>query len=296
MMNDSQVPAPLSEPLSETTVVIVGVGLIGGSIAAALKRRGFSGRLIGVGRNASRLQAAQNAGLVDSSSTHLSEAAQHADLLVFCTPVDRIVPGVRTAAPMCRKGSLLTDVGSVKDTIFRELAGQLPQGVHFIGSHPLAGSEKQGFEHADPDLFDSRVTVVTPDASTPPDQLARLKRFWEFVGSHVVELSAEEHDRALAQTSHLPHVAAAALAAMLSACNGRLAASGFRDTTRIAAGDPALWTTILLENAEQIVNSIDGYLHTLSEFRRAVADHDAVALKKLLETAKTNRDTLVSGQ
>lgn len=281
--------------MTEKTVAIVGVGLIGGSIAAALNKRGFDGMLLGVGRNASRLKAAETAGLIHSHSVELADAAEAADLLIFCTPVDRISPGVRTAAAKCRAGTLITDVGSVKESICRELVGRMPENVTFVGSHPLAGSEKQGFEHADPNLFEARVTVVTPDPTTPPDQLVRLKQFWESLGSRVVELSAEEHDRALAQTSHLPHVVAAALAATLSESNGRLAASGFRDTTRIAAGDPNLWSTILLDNAEQVVHSIDGYFDTLTEFRRALAEHDADALKKMLETAKTNRDNLIRG-
>ncbi len=276
------------------TVVIIGVGLIGGSIAAGLKARGFTGRIVGVGRNQKRLQVAESAGLIDCSTVELKEAAGQASLLIFCTPVDRIVEGVRTAAANCQPGTLLTDTGSVKGSICRDLANGLPEKVTFIGSHPLAGSEKRGFEHAQPDLFQARVTVVTPDASTPGQELARLKRFWQSLGSTVIEMSAAEHDRVLALTSHLPHVAAAALVEMLPAATRPFAASGFCDTTRIASGDPDLWCGILVENADEITNKIDTYIEKLTEFRACLTGRDHAGLNNLLEVAKTNRDSLLN--
>lgn len=283
---------PLEQSIE--TVVIIGVGLIGGSIAAGLKACGFTGRIVGVGRNLSRLQAAESAGLIDSATVELAEAAGQASLLIFCTPVDRIVEGVRTAAANCRPGTLLTDTGSVKGSICRDLANSLPDEVTFIGSHPLAGSEHRGFEHAQPDLFQGRVAVITPNLSTPEQELARLKRFWQSLGSTVIEMSAAEHDRVLALTSHLPHVAAAALVEMLPAGTRPFAASGFCDTTRIASGHPDLWRGILLENADEIVNKIDTYIDKLAEFRACLTGRDHDGLKNLLEVAKTNRDRLLS--
>jgi prephenate dehydrogenase len=274
------------------TVVIVGVGLIGGSVAAALKRRGFSGRIIGVGRAEQRLAAAKSAGLIDAGSTDLAKAAAEADLMLFCTPVDKIVAGVREAARGCRAGALITDAGSVKAGICRELAGGLPAGVTFIGSHPLAGSERQGFEHADGNLFEARVCVITPNAGTPADQLTRLQNFWHSLGSAVIELSPAEHDRALAETSHLPHVVAAALAATLSPGNRRLAASGFCDTTRIAAGDPDLWTAILLANSDEMAARLDTFGERVREFAAAIAKRDAAELKRLLQNAKAARESV----
>ncbi len=277
-----------AESHRDETIVIVGVGLIGGSIAAARKKRGFGGRIIGVGRNRARLETARNTGLIDQVTTHLADAAQQADLMIFCTPVDLIAEGVKAAAPHCRRYTLLTDAGSVKQTICQKICGFLPQGVTFIGSHPLAGSEKNGFEYADPDLFDGRVCVVTPDEST--DALSRLTVFWQSLGLCVVEMSASDHDKALARTSHVPHVVAAALASSLSESNRLLASSGFADTTRIASGDPDLWVAILLANADEVVRGIEAHCQTLDEFRESIANRDATALKKLLQLAKTKRD------
>ena len=243
-MSTPSAPVPL-----ETTVAIVGVGLIGGSLAVALKQRGAASRVIGVGRNAQRLDTARSAGLIDDISTDVAAAAKQSQLVVVCTPVDRIVADVRLAAAAMPAGSLITDAGSVKGHICAELADLSAGAVTFIGSHPLAGSERNGFEHASPTLFDQRLCVLTPLASSPPDQLQRLHRFWQAVGMTTCELSPPDHDVALAFASHLPHAVAAALALSLPPEHRPFAATGFRDTTRIAGGDPGLWTAIFLQNA-----------------------------------------------
>ena len=274
------------------SVAVVGVGLIGGSIGAALKRRGFPGRVIGVGRDQRRMQfAARVENLIDEPTDDLCAAAASADLIVFCTPVDRITDGVRACAPHCRPGTLLTDAGSIKGAICHELTG-LPDGVTFVGSHPLAGSEKSGFEHARGDLFQDRVCVVTPRPDAPARQLERLTAFWRFLGMRVVAMTPEAHDETLAETSHLPHVAAAALAATLADDHRPFAATGFRDTTRVAAGDPDLWTAILLANAAPVLAALTRFETRLADFRRALEARDAPALKNLLTHAKTNRDAL----
>ena len=273
-------------------IAIVGVGLIGGSIAAAIKARGLAWTVIGAGRHPARLEAARQAGLIDLPASNLTAAARDADLIIFCTPVDRIVAGVREAADSCPPGCTITDVGSVKGPICRDLAGGMPSGVEFIGSHPLAGSEKAGFEFADPQLFAGRVCVLTPVPATTPAALVRLREFWSGLGATVVEMSPAEHDRALAETSHLPHLVAAALAATLSDQNRSLAATGFRDTTRIAAGDPDLWTGIMLANADELLRSFDRHRTVLDELRVALATRDAAALHGLLERARLNREAL----
>lgn len=277
------------------TIALVGVGLIGGSLAAALKRRGLGRTIIGVGRDAARLAAARARGLVNEIETSLAAAAAKADLLVFCTPVDRIVAGVREAAPHCRAGALLTDAGSVKGPICEALTSGLPGGVEFVGSHPLAGSEKQGFEFADPELFVWKVCVVTPLSQSSPLARRRLQAFWEAVGSTVVEMSPGDHDRVVARTSHCPHVVAAALAATLERADVPLAASGFRDTTRIAGGDPDLWTAILLANADAVLAGCDALGASLAEFQAALKTGDAAGVKKFLATAKQKREWLGEG-
>lgn len=283
--------SPAAPSAAPQTVAIVGVGLIGGSLGAALRKRGLA-RVIGVGRNRERLDAAQQAGIIDEGVADLRAAAARSDLIVFCLPVDRIVAGVREATLACRPGTIVTDAGSVKGSICAPLASGLPEGVTFIGSHPLAGSEKQGFEHSDPELYNGRVCVITPFPASPAGELARLRQFWEGVGMRVLELSPETHDRALAQTSHLPHVVAAVLAATLEPEYAPLAATGFRDTTRIAGGDPDLWVAILLANADAVQASLKKYDDRLAAFARALDARDGEGLKHLLAEARDRRALL----
>jgi prephenate dehydrogenase len=286
-------PQPNAERLSFQTIGIVGCGLIGCSIAAALKSRGFPGRIVGCGRPGSNLETAIARKLIDRAEADLAQAATACDLIVVCTPVDHIVEDIRTAAQSARPGTLITDAGSVKQGVCGS-AGKLPPSVTFIGSHPIAGSEKQGCAHADADLFVERVSVLTPIAETPRAEIARLAAFWQALGMSVVELSPEVHDRALAQTSHVPHVVAAALAATLETDNAELTAGGFQDTTRIAAGDPELWTAILLANADEVAAGLRTFSASLQDLLRAIDSRDKRQLTGLLTIAKRNRDGLPS--
>jgi prephenate dehydrogenase len=274
-----------AEPVFDS-LAVVGVGLLGGSVALAAKRYGTIRRVIGVGRNAARLMQAQAAGVIDETAADLRNAASRADLLVFATPVQLIVPGVREAAKAARSGTVITDVGSTKARICRELSSGLPDGVTFVGSHPLAGSEKQGWEHARADLFDGRVCVVTSS------EKVCLTDFWRAIGMTVIEMSPEAHDRALAQTSHVPHAIASALARTLADENRPLAATGFADSTRIAAGDPNVWVPILLDNADAVLMSLDVFSAELSALREALARRDATKIRELWERGKTVREAI----
>ena len=276
-------------------VAIVGVGLIGGSIAAALHRRAPGTRVIGVGRSTTKLRPAIERGWLQDATEDVATAARQADLVIFCTPVDRIVAGVREAAAACSPGTLLTDAGSVKGEICRELRTGLPRGVEFLGGHPLAGSEKTGYEFADPELYAGRVCVLTPHGTNSPQQIERLRQFWELLGAKVHQMSPEAHDRALAETSHLPHLVASVLASVLSEENRPLTASGFRDTTRIAAGDPDLWTAILLQNASSLLERLQTFTHTANAFRAALEQQDSQTLRRLLSDGKQKRDAINSG-
>lgn len=284
-----------SPPL-HSTIAVVGVGLIGGSLAAAVRRRGLAERVIGVGRSALRLEQARVAGLIDESVTDLAMAVSEAELVVFCTPVERIADGVREAARTARPGCLLTDAGSIKASICRELTDLSREDVQFIGSHPIAGSEKNGFEYADADLFDGRVCVITPPEDAQADHVSRLRRFWSALGMTVVEMSPGAHDEALAETSHLPHVVAAALAGTLVEKNRLLTATGFRDTTRIAAGDPDLWTGILLGNREYVLESLSRFRTQFDALISAIEQYDADKLRSHLQQSKSVRDSLTDQQ
>ncbi len=268
------------EPLFDT-LTVVGVGLLGGSVALAAKQRNIARHVIGVGRNAKRLREAQAAGIVDEFETDLRAAAARSQLLIFALPVDCIVASVRDAAVGCRSGTMLTDVGSTKSQIARELSSALPVGVTFIGSHPLAGSEKAGWEHARGDLFDGRVCVVTPVESSPSEEISRLTEFWSALGLTMMSMTPEAHDHAVAQTSHVPHVVASALARTLADENRSLAASGFADTTRIAAGDSDVWIPILLQNADEVIRGVDAFADQVAAFREALIRRDVSALAEL---------------
>jgi prephenate dehydrogenase len=282
---------PNAERLPFQTIGIVGCGLIGCSIAAALKRRGFPGRIVGCGRPGANLETALEKRLIDRAVSVLAEAAHECDLIVVCTPVDRIVDDVRAVAGSARPGAIITDVGSVKQTICVSLDA-LPDAVTFVGSHPIAGSEKQGCAHADARLFDGRVCVLTPVATTDREGVARLTAFWQALGMRVVEMAPAAHDRALAQTSHVPHVVAAALAASLTAENGPLTAGGFQDTTRIAAADPELWSPILLANATEVAIGLHVVSACLHDLIGAIESRDKFRLEQLLRFSAYNRNTL----
>jgi len=282
---------PLPSPL-EDTIAIVGVGLIGGSLAAALKQSGACREVIGVGRDPRRLKNAQAAGLIDTFETDLRAAAKRASVVIVCTPVDRIIADVRTAAAEMSPGSLITDAGSTKGAICATLAELSSGPVTFVGSHPLAGSEKQGFEAAAAELFQGRLCVLTPLPDTPAAQVERTRRLWQAVGMRTCELTPDDHDSALAYTSHLPHALASALSLTLPDEYQTLTATGYRDTTRVAAGDAELWTAIFRQNAQPLVAALAAFSTRLAELTAAIAHGDEASLQNLLRQAKRHRDAL----
>ncbi|HBI46247.1 MAG TPA: prephenate dehydrogenase/arogenate dehydrogenase family protein [Planctomycetales bacterium] len=274
------------------TLALVGVGLIGGSVGLAARKRGVAGRILGVDSRPEVLQRALTRGVVDQSRPNVGSAAAEADAIVFCTPVDVIAGQVIEATSVCRPGALLTDAGSTKASIVRDVEGRLPQGAGFVGGHPLAGSEKQGPEHANAELFEGRVVVLTPTSRTDDKALSQATALWEALGARVRLMDPEEHDRAMAMTSHLPHVTAAALAGVLPPEWSGLTAGGFRDATRVASGGPELWAAILQANADGVLDAMDQLDKRMAEFRRSLASGDRDALIALLQQGKLLRDGL----
>ena len=276
------------------SLAIVGVGLIGGSVGLATKACSASRHVVGIGRNPEALARAKALGAIDEFTTDLAAGVRSADVVVFCSPVDLIARQAREAAASAKVGALFTDAGSTKGNIVRDLDGSLSDRVRFVGAHPLAGSEKQGVEHARADLFDGRVCVLTPTAMTDPAAAERATLFWRSLGCVVKRLTPEEHDLALATTSHLPHLIAALLAGQLPDNWRAFAATGFRDTTRVAAGDPALWTAIARENALALSLALDQFSDRLTTLRAAVLNRNADALTDILTAGKKVRDALGS--
>jgi prephenate dehydrogenase len=274
------------------TLSIVGVGLIGGSIALAARRLGLADRIVGCDRDGKALDRARARGMLDEATTDPCRAVRDAALVVFCTPVDRVVDVVTACGEACRPGTLLTDVGSTKSAIVRRLAGRMPPGVSFVGSHPVAGSEKAGPEHARCDLFENRVVVVTP-VGDPPVAVSTVCGFWRALGGRVETMSPEQHDEVLALTSHLPHLVSSALAGVLPPEWKRLTGTGFRDTTRLAAGSPELWQAIFLSNRQALLEAVDQFRGQLEMFRSALAAGDRERVRLLLEQGRYVRDSLV---
>ncbi len=212
--------------------------------------------------------------------------------MVVCTPVDRIVDDVLRMAGQLPTGTVVTDAGSVKESICTALARDTGLPVRFVGSHPLAGSEKGGWEHADAQLFEGRTCVITPVEQTHAAATQAVEDFWQALGMRTLRMSPLDHDRCLARTSHLPHVTASALASLLSADLRDLTAGGFRDTTRVASGDPQLWAPILRENSVALAEEIDRLVQRLRELQEALATDDSSSLIQLLEQGKSARDAL----
>ncbi|MGC1272887.1 MAG: prephenate dehydrogenase/arogenate dehydrogenase family protein [Planctomycetaceae bacterium] len=289
-MGDSIGTSDTKGTLGNGTLGIAGVGLIGSSIAAAVKSRRLFRRIIGFGRSVERLEAARQAGLIDDLFVDDDSACRDVDLFVSCLPVDRIVDSVRGAASCMKPGSVITDAGSVKGTICEALGPEPAPGVTFVGSHPLAGSEKQGFENADANLFLDRVCVMTPTGAEPASAVDRVHAFWRGLGSEVVTLSPAEHDAVLARTSHVPHLVAAALCSVPTDEELRFAAGGFRDTTRIAAGDPDLWTAVVSANRGAIEDALALFIAQCEQCREAIAAGDESAVRRFLITAKARRN------
>jgi prephenate dehydrogenase len=279
-------------------VAIVGVGLIGGSIGLALRERGLASEVVGVGRRAGSLEKALAHGAIDRGTTNLVDGVAEADWVVVATPVAGIADAVLSAARMAPRATI-TDAGSTKAAICRDIRAQSAQSEppvslrgRFVGSHPLAGDHRTGPEHARSDLFAHRTVVVTPEDDTPQGLVERVREFWESLDAHVELLSPEEHDRALAATSHLPHLVAAALAGATPDEWLRLAATGWADATRIAAGDAGLWTQIFSQNRAAVLDALRRFEHKLAALAQAIDADDVATVNTQLQEAKRIRDAL----
>jgi prephenate dehydrogenase len=274
------------------TVAIVGVGLIGGSIGLALRQRRLARCVVGIGRRQSSLRVAREMGAVDTTTINLARGVAEASLVFVCTPVGQIPEHVRQVAEHCPEGALITDVGSTKEFIVEAVDGKLPRGCRFLGGHPIAGGERTGPAYARADLFEGRVTVLTPTKNTRAEDFDTLSELWAELGAVVIRLSPEEHDRILAVTSHLPHLVASALAASLPEEFFRFVGTGFLDTTRIAAGSPELWLDIVLQNRKNVAGALRQFQAKLAELAMALDRADAESIVAFLEEAKRHRDAL----
>ena len=274
-------------------LAIIGPGLLGGSLALAVRARDPDCRIAIWARREAAAEEVRQAGIADLATTALAPVVEDADLIVFCVPVGAMRALAEEMAPFILPDAAITDVGSVKGPVVEALAPVFQSRGRFVGSHPMAGSEQSGLAAAHASLFENAVCIVTPHAGADPDAVRLVADFWAFVGGHVQMLSPEEHDRTISLVSHLPHLLAAVLVDFVCAENPNsinFCGNGFRDTTRVASGPPGMWTEILLANRAALGVQIDGLMARLAGVRHALARGDDTLLHELLTNAKHLRD------
>jgi prephenate dehydrogenase len=277
-------------------IALIGVGLLGGSIGLAARKQKLTRSVAGFVRRRARIRECQRVGAVNRAFLDLRQAVTGADLVILCTPIAQMSGLVDELLPLLEKGAVVTDVGSVKASVIEALEAKIEQaGAHFVGSHPMAGSEQTGVKAARADLFESAVCVTTPTARTSTPALRKVERFWRALGSKVLRLSPELHDELVGRSSHLPHLIAAVLAHTVLAPGsppqqGRLCANGFRDSTRIASGSPEMWRDIDIANRKNLLAALDLFANQLQNVRILLEQSGEQELTKFFEAAKHRRD------
>ncbi len=273
------------------TVTIIGVGLLGGSLGLALKARGLAATIRGVGHRQASLDEARAVGVVDETYFDAREATEGADLVVICTPAAAVPQKMAEILPACSNTTVVTDVASTKATICACADRTWPKPLRFVGSHPMAGSEKFGPGHAEPELYEGCVTIVATAENQAPDAREVVCDLWRAVGAEVIEVDPERHDAVVARTSHIPHILAACIAELAARAGDvpPFVGQGFRDVTRVAAGRPAIWRDICLTNREAILQGLEEMERQLGAVRRMVADGSAEDLDEFFRSARAAR-------
>ncbi len=281
-------------------VALIGIGLIGSSLSHAMRRRGLARTIVGHAQTEKTRDTAMRHGLVSEAYATAAEAASGADLVILCTPIGVCGSIAEQIAPALRPGAILTDVGSVKGAIVRDVGRFVPEEVHFIPGHPIAGTEHSGPESGFAELFDGRWCVLTPPPGTDKAAIDRLSAFWRACGSQVEIMTAEHHDLVLAITSHVPHLiaynivnTARHLERVTDSEVIKFSAGGFRDFTRIAASDPVMWRDVFLNNKEAVLEMLGRFSEDLTALQRAIRFGDADTLYKLFVEARATRRSIV---
>jgi len=269
-------------------VAIVGTGLIGGSLALAIKKGGLANEVVGVSRHKKNLLLAKKRGAIDRGSQSL-EIIKGADLVILATPVDVILNVAAKISKITGKGCIVTDVGSTKEKIVVSLQKTFPV---FVGTHPLAGSEKRSIANANPSLFRNTLCILTPTAKTNKKALSKVNLLWKEVGAKTVVLRPDVHDRILGFVSHLPHIVAFSLMESVPKNCLKFGAAGLKDTTRIAASDSELWAEIFLSNRKNVLKGINTLQKNITSIKKAIKNRDKQKLSVILNRAKTKREIL----
>jgi cyclohexadieny/prephenate dehydrogenase len=281
-------------------LALIGIGLIGSSISHGARRAGLVGDIVGCSATKETRDKAEALGLVSKAYADPAEAVQGADLVILCTPVGSYAAIAKAIAPALAKGAIVSDVGSVKAAAVRDIGTHIPEGVHFIAGHPIAGTEQSGPEAGFAELFDGRWCILTPEANADRTALARLETFWQRLGSHVEIMSPEHHDMVLAITSHVPHLiaynivnTAAHLERVTDSEVIKFSAGGFRDFTRIAASDPVMWRDVFLNNKEAVLEMLGRFSEDLVTLQRAIRFGDGETLEQMFAEARAVRRGII---
>ena len=273
-------------------VTILGVGLLGGSVGMAIKRSCASAEVVGYSRTEQKRELAIQCGAVDRTADSIPAACEGADVVIVASLVDQIAPMAIDAAAATDEHCLITDVGSTKATIVQCVAQDAVAHRKFVAAHPIAGSEKTGVTHASKTLFDQKVIVLTPSDDTAPERTQRAKQFWQLTGGTIMQLSPAQHDAYLAAVSHVPHLVSAALCQTLPLQAGSLVGSGWRDITRVAAGDPSLWAAICAENRQAISSELQRLIAELQGLAQMLEKQDDAGVQQWLADAKRSKESV----
>lgn len=268
--------------------VIIGTGLIGGSLGLALKKKHLTGRVVGLSRRLKNARLAKKIGAIDQVGVSL-EAVRDADLVILAVPIEAILNIAKKIAKKLKKDCIVMDVGSTKEKIVSKLSAIIP---NFLGCHPLAGSEKRGAANILEKIFEGSLCILTPDRKTKKDTLRKIKLLWAKLGAQTIILSPKKHDQVLAFTSHLPHAIAFSLIDCVPRNFLNLSSSGLKDTTRIAGSDEALWGEIFLSNRANLLKALSIFQMSLAALKLALENQDKSLLVKILKAAKNKREKL----
>lgn len=280
-------------------MAVIGVGLIGGSLARILRQQGEVGEIVGIGRTEPNLQRAVELGVIDRYCQDPCQGVQGADLVFLATPVCAIASVLEKIVPYLAPGCVVTDGGSVKESVVAACEPLMPVGTSFVGGHPIAGTEKSGVDASFATLFTGKRCIITPTGKTDQLALQKVLRMWKLAGSDVVQMDAHKHDRIVAAISHLPHMVAYSL---VNAVDGydrfdesilKYSAGGFRDFTRIASSDPAMWRDIALMNGPAIMEMMDFFSNYFGQLRTLVENVDGAGLQKFFAESKRSRDAIL---
>lgn len=289
----------MSDNILIPRLAIIGVGLIGGSLALALKEAGAVGEVVGCGRGKPNLETAIKLGVIDSYYRDPLEAVKGADVVFLATPVKTLGAVTQLCLPGLKPGAVITDGGSVKGDVARTIEPMLPEGIHFVPGHPIAGTENSGAEAAFPSLYHGKRCILTPTENTDPQALELIKQMWTVVGSEVVQMTLEKHDKVLAAISHLPHMVAYSLVNAVGSYDHyeenilEYSAGGFRDFTRIASSDPTMWRDIAETNREALLEMMEQFEGVFAELKADIAEGHGEKLFEFFLRSKQLRDAIL---